>query len=198
MHALARPVRPCVLVIAILAVLAACESPTTPAPKSVALLQSGHGSLADRSAGEGLRVVNFSNRETFAPIGGWEHPTGPTIACGPLTLQSTYVGSGIMTHAGADHSIATWQTCTFTSPQNIVVTGVGAFEVASGDSIKGSFVQNFSAVTPTSSSFTIALTITGGTGRFEGATGQASAIGARQNFSASWVMNGTLFLPPKH
>ncbi|HSQ32815.1 MAG TPA: hypothetical protein VLN49_23325 [Gemmatimonadaceae bacterium] len=182
-------------VLAGLAALAACDTPTVPRQIASPELRSGTGPLADRLPG--LKIISMSDREDFAPIGGWSNASGPTITCGPLTLQTTYIGSGVMTHGGKDSSRAVWQTCHFDADGHLVVNGVGALATASGDSLIVEFVQTFTTLLPSTSTFDIVMTITDGTGRFEGATGQAIGVGGRQDDRASWQLNSTLFLTPK-
>lgn len=179
-----------------LAALTACGAPTTPQRSASPELRSGAGPLADRSPE--LRIISITDRENFAPIGGWSNPSGPTITCGPLTLQTTYLGYGVMTHAGKDNSRAVWQSCAFNAEGHLVVHGVGALTTASGDSLLVEFVQTFTTLLPNTSTFDIVMTITGGTGRFEGATGQSVGVGSRHDGLASWELTGTLFLTPKH
>ncbi len=186
--------RSCWPVLVGIAALAACDTPTVPRQASPEL-RSGAGPLADRLPR--LQSISMTDREDFAPIGGWSNPTGPTITCGPLTLQTTYLGYGVMTHGGKDSSRAVWQACHFDAAGHLVVNGAGALATASGDSLIVDFVQTFTTLLPNTSTFDIVMTITDGTGRFEGATGLAVGVGSRQDGLASWQLNGTFFLTPK-
>lgn len=179
-----------------LAALAACDAPTMPQRGASPGLPSSAGPLADRSPG--LQIISITDREDFAPIGGWSSPSGPTITCGPLSLQTTYLGYGVMTHAGKDNSRAVWQSCHFDAEGHLVVNGAGSLTAASGDSLIVEFVQTFTTLLPNTSTFDIAMTIVDGTGHFEGATGEAIGVGGRQDGLASWQLTGTVFLTPKH
>jgi hypothetical protein len=179
-----------------LAALAACDTPTGPRQPASPELRSGTGPLADRLPG--LQIINFTDREDFAPIGGWSNPSGPTITCGPLSLQTTYLGYGVMTHGGKDDSRAVWQSCHFDAEGHLVVNGAGSLTTAPGDSMHVTFVQTFTTLLPNTSTFDIVMAIVGGTGRFAGAIGTAAGVGGRQDGRASWQLTGTLFLTPKH
>lgn len=190
--------RPLLPALVALALLVACDATTGPERAPSPELASNGEALAARGPEHGLNIIEITDRETFAPPGGWFTPSGPLITCGAAgTFSKTYSGTGTMTHAGRDSSFAEWQTCGIEAG-HLVVRGTGTIFTASGDAMYATFVQTFNLVSAEAVTFDIALTTTGGTGRFEGATGAASGVGSRQGSVASWQLTGTIFLAPKH
>lgn len=188
-HAVRRPLLPAVIG---LAALVACEAPTVP-ERGLAAKPTTNTAVVAGSSMPGLKPIQFTNREDFAPEGGWTSPAH-TINCGIGQFPKTYVGSGTTTHLGSDKSFAEWMSCGPEAGYILVARGVGQLIGARGDTISGTFVQRFvGALTAQSSTFTIEMTFTGGTGRYEGVQGVALGWGTRVGTVSSWQLSGTLF-----
>jgi hypothetical protein len=88
----------------------------------------------------------------------------------PTTITSDAIGTGIATHLG--QFTASWFVVIDVTNVPIVGIGVGVYTAANGDSF---FVDTVGEGSPTDDPDVISildmLTITGGTGRFAGATG---------------------------
>ena len=137
-------------------------------------------------------VVPFIARGTFQPDGG-------AIVCPFVgTVPAVFIGTGVMSHLGKTTFVVTWQTCTLNAQGQITATGVLNFAGANGDAVEGTFTQTFTLFSPVISRFDLApIVITGGTGRFAGATGSARGNGSIDEAALQGVfeISGTLTPP---
>jgi hypothetical protein len=120
-----------------------------------------------------LAVAATSPSAALAAAHGTDRPlTGTNNGTGTLNLDTgaqTVNFSGHLSHLGADTGHADL-TITFTSDSTFTYTGTRTFVAANGDEVF-SAVTGSGMSTPPSSESTETDTITGGTGRFAGATG---------------------------
>jgi hypothetical protein len=119
-----------------------------------------------RTSGE--RTVPFEAHYDFHVV------SGPVEPCTGSTNARTYgAGEGVGTHLG--RFTVTASQCAL--PGGITADGRGTYAAANGDRLYFTYSGHNSrqglAVT-----FTLSGTFVGGTGRFEGATGSATSIGA--------------------
>jgi hypothetical protein len=92
-------------------------------------------------------------------------------SCGDEVFTPLYtVGYGKATHLGK-MKIETWDCVNFAT--GVIADGVVKFTAANGDELHGTF---FGEASP-NGEFTIWSEYTGGTGRFEHATGEATEVG---------------------
>lgn len=120
-----------------------------------------------------LALAATSPSAALAAAHGTDRPlTGTNIGTGTLdpdTGVQTVSFSGHLSHLGADTGDADL-TLTFTSASTFTYTGTRTFVAANGDEVF-SAVTGSGTSTPPAAESTETDTITGGTGRFAGATG---------------------------
>jgi hypothetical protein len=135
---------------------------------------------------------------TYSLTGG---PTGPPVMSGTtLILDGFFTGSVL----SGDPSLDTaWNPITYSDHSVVdLTTGLlnGTFSMmfANGDTLLGNVFEDVSAIVATGAGpFTQALTFTGGTGEFAGATGSTSGAGvAGGTVSGSGVLNAPAIPEP--
>ena len=118
-----------------------------------------------------------------AGVYGYSFPMGNGVAVGcPVSYNRTGIDlSGDVSHLGA--TTLSTQHCNRTlsaNPLVVDVSGGGAMTAANGDALAFTYVVTSAALVgpsePTGVDFNIALTFTGGTGRFEGASGSGTLL----------------------
>ena len=121
----------------------------------------------------------------FAFDGPWE---GPWEVTGDL--------SGTLHHLG----LSGMQTSHITSPTGSLTGGTFTIESANGDLIQGSYTASADMISDDQVQGTATLSITGGTGRFDGATGtvDASFLETLDDLTYSsakvtWYLAGTIY-----
>lgn len=141
---------------------------------SVLLLAAGAALAAAQPASAAPVPVPLAGTMTGAD--GYGPPTGCPAGAG---WRYTSTGTGVFSHLGEVSFVVTH--CSFPATSSF---GPGTLSVraANGDTLtlsdQGTFVVNFdSQGNPVSSDITMELTVTGGTGRFAGATGSATGTG---------------------
>jgi hypothetical protein len=122
--------------------------------------------------------------------------SGPGIAadipgdrCPVLTIQIT--GGGTSTHLG---KFTTVQSHCAAPPSLAFTNGEFTLTAANGDQLFGTYEGDFLPLEPPLAAIDGAFTVTGGTGRFEGATGGGDASGV-QNLAtgvATVALDGTI------
>lgn len=194
-HSGFRPVVPLLLAIAS---LAACADATAPVP-SLAPGQDARAPSLASQMNESHRTVPFHHRETFQPVGGWLTPSGPFIDCGVYgILPAAFVGTGVMSHLGRVTTHATFDACTGTAAEGLVVTGSGTFHAANGDAVHVTFTMTWLVFGLDYAHFVLdPMVITGGTGRFAGVTGSGRGEGEDRLLSqwGAWGSSGTMTPP---
>lgn len=155
--------------------LAACvgDSPTAPASKgSAAPRYSRAEAPADRS-----RPIQGRCQSTFSAP-----PVPPT----PV-FQQTDIGVCQISHLGKTRVVSVLTINFLAGTQ----TGQRIFTAANGDRLYASNVGTSALIGPARIGFSATLTFTGGTGRFENASGQATATGeanlATRTTSSSFI-----------
>ena len=120
-----------------------------------------------------LALAATSPSAALAAAHGTDRPlTGTNTGTGTLNLDTgaqTVNFSGQLSHLGADTGHADL-TLTFTSASTFTYTGTRTFVAANGDEVFSAVMGSGTSTPPTAES-TETDTITGGTGRFAGATG---------------------------
>ena len=120
-----------------------------------------------------LALAATSPSAALAAAHGTDRPlTGTNTGTGTLNLDTgaqTVDFSGQLSHLGADAGQADL-TITFTSDSTFTYTGTRTFVAANGDEVFSAVMGSGTSTPPTAES-TETDTITGGTGRFAGATG---------------------------
>ena len=120
-----------------------------------------------------LALAATSPSAALAAANGTDRPlTGTNTGTGTLNLDTgaqTVNFSGQLSHLGADSGHADL-TITFTSDSTFTYTGTRPFVAANGDEVFSAVMGSGTSAPPTGES-TETDTITGGTGRFAGATG---------------------------
>jgi hypothetical protein len=196
---------PSLLLVSLLAttVTAACDrsAPTLTGPDTsecrstaACLVTRTPNMLVDANAEDHMRregtegsMLPFKARYTFHFV------SGPVEACSVAGFFRTYgAGEGTGTHLG--HFSVTASQCGL--PGGITEGGRGTYTAANGDLLYFTYTGRTSRT-----GFTVNLsssgTFVGGTGRFEGATGSATAIGSVDlSTGKAWdVWTGTISLP---
>lgn len=113
----------------------------------------------------------------------------PADRCPVLTIQIT--GSGTSTHLG---KFTTVQSHCAAPPSLAFTDGEFTLTAANGDQVFGTYEGQFLPLEPPLAAIDGAFTFTGGTGRFEGATGGGDASGV-QNLAtgeATVVLDGSI------
>lgn len=150
-----------------LAALAACENTTAPS-RAVGTPSA----TAQVRAGDGPVMVPITIRETYAPA-----PDAVVVPCTPaeagIGLPETLIATGVGTHLGKITTTLVGTSCTVAASGIVAFIGTAVHTVANGDQLFASFVGTLTPGVLTLSS----ITFTGGTGRFENATGSASGGG---------------------
>lgn len=117
-------------------------------------------------------MVPITIRETYAPA-----PDAVLAPCSPVEagvgLPSRLIATGVGTHLGKLSTVLLGTTCTVTAPGVVAFTGTATHTTANGDQLFADFAGTLSPGVLTLSS----ITFTGGTGRFENATGTGSGGG---------------------
>jgi hypothetical protein len=115
-------------------------------------------------------TFNLNGGLTTAPVF-----TGTGLILDGLATGSFITGNPHLDSISNPASLHTHDTLDFATAQS---SGIFTFTFADGDTFTGNFAEDDSAVIATNTGpFTETLTITGGTGRFAGATGFASGGG---------------------
>jgi hypothetical protein len=127
---------------------------------------------------------------TDRPFKGSGLGTGVVELVGGVPVGSTVDGALSASHLGSGtfHVVDV-----FSGPTTGSTTAT--FVAANGDTVTMSGPLTFALVNPTTYTFTIALTITSGTGRFAGASGTETATGTTTSsltFQASFTFTGTI------
>jgi hypothetical protein len=119
----------------------------------------------------------------------------PPVMGGDPFLHEEARAIGNFTYLGRSTVSLVWDVSLDWS--GVVVEGTFTIVGAKGDSMFGSFssLQPFLSATSVSPWSTIVVTVTGGTGRFEGAAGTIPGNGERAGDLFSYVLNGTIVLP---
>ena len=131
-----------------------------------------------------MKLVPFqTTRYVFRTVGA-----APEPGCNAPREQRTYlVGEGTATHLG--RYTVTLSFCQ--RPRVGLTDGRGTFVAANGDLLHFTFYGTSSFVPPVTLTFTSYATFTGGTGRFEDATGSAIVSGmidiTKAENEGSWV-----------
>jgi hypothetical protein len=120
-----------------------------------------------------LALAATSPSAALAAANGTDRPlTGTNTGTGTLDLETgaqTVDFSGQLSHLGADTGHADLRL-TFTSDSTFTYTGTRTFVAANGDKVFSTVMGSGTSTPPTAES-TETDKITGGTGRFAGATG---------------------------
>lgn len=147
---------------------------------------SDSGSLlqpeASLAASSSAEAHKFSARQL-----GFPAPPPPTVVCPAGSVPSASVVTGVGTFVGA-FSGSSWLCLAFTSPTTFqFVTGVNTTLAANGDEMESTLVSGggsfVATVYGTGLVFSSVYDITGGTGRFSGATGTLAVDGRRDNIA---------------
>lgn len=102
-------------------------------------------------------------------------------------------GTSTGTISNVGNFTSTQSHCIVTAPPTSLVNGQVTYNFAAGDSITGTYTGNVSTTsTPGTFNATENLVITGGTGRFAGATGTITDVGPLQFVNGNGVFSGTL------
>lgn len=141
-----------------------------------ALIASGDTQEADSfAAKQTLKTVPLKGSMTALAVG--DLPQG--FRCPPGTIPAPVTSSGNLSHLG--RTTLTGAACNDVSAfPNITVSGGQAvFRAANGDEVHLAYAGNIQAgpVCEVSSVLDFSATITGGTGRFEGASGEVNITG---------------------
>ena len=116
------------------------------------------------------------------------------VSVSPLTLKFTYRFSGQASHLGESTGLAVVRP---TVPLTVLSTDL-TFTAANGDQVFGTFGWTFVPTkTPNVLQPIVQYAITGGTGRFAGATGGGNATGLFNSVTqrATCTFNGTISSP---
>src|SRR5512143_323623 len=183
-----------------LVTLAACDAVSGPASPTRSIAAASLSATKSGVGGSGM--VPFTDSADFHALAG-----APPITCAPTNTGAThtvkanqYVGAGPATHLGMTAASITFASCrTIDVPVGgdlLVWVSVGPFtlEAANGDLLEGDFSMSQYA----SGRFVIdSANITGGTGRFANASGQAKGGGVidRSTLSGHWKMSGLMTRP---
>ena len=134
----------------------------------------------------GDAVVPFKAYYSGSPVGIFD----PTCGC----LHQTFEFDGNATHLGLSHFSATGVSYLFSSPPYQI--GDMVFTAADGDQLFGYYLGGFTYLPDGIVEFGGDFWITGGTGRFEGVTGEGDYWGTASTISPSWgklYYDGTLY-----
>ena len=139
--------------------------------------------------------------EAFARLHSTSDPTSPRVTCIPEDYGFSLSGEGniggVVTFQGRiNEELSTFviDECMFTGPAEMVVNGHGVMTGMNGDSYNYISTYLFDLITL---SFTGTVDLTGGTGRFEGASGHFDMYDGLNNpdGTASWQAEGTFTFP---
>jgi hypothetical protein len=125
---------------------------------------------SDRGAAQGVKQVPFTG--TFSGTG--TAAALPEDRCPVLTVE--ILGTGNATHLGR---YTTEQSHCAAPPSLAFTDGEFTFTAASGDQIRGTYFGEFVPLDPPLFTIDGHFSITGGTGRFTGATGGGEASGVQ-------------------
>jgi hypothetical protein len=118
-----------------------------------------------------LLVSKSMNKEQkkAVPIKG-EYTTTGNILVGPPIVQQEITGFGQSSHLGKSTFVA-YSTLNLTTPPPFQLSGTATFTSANGDAFYTSFTGTATPNGQGANNVVMTHTITGGTGRFESATG---------------------------
>jgi hypothetical protein len=167
---------PISMVAVITAVALACDGSRVP----TAPVQSGEEVVGRSSA---ARLVPFKG--TFSAIG----TAAPGDRCPALTVHIE--GTGTATHLG---SLTTVQSHCVEPPSLAFTNGEFTLTAANGDQLFGTYEGEFLPLEPPVFTLDGRFTFTGGTGRFDGATGGGDASGTQDlaTGAATVVLEGSI------
>jgi len=110
--------------------------------------------------------------------------------CPAGLFQFDIIGGGVVSHMGATTDV---QSHCFNFQSGAVTEGTYTFTAANGDTISGGYTAELSPTAPGVFAIDGQFTITGGTGRFTGATGGGAASGVQYaNGEASLTLAGSI------
>lgn len=110
-----------------------------------------------------------NNQPAEMPIKGAYH-TSSQILSGPPMLSTQITGIGQSSHLGRGSFVA-YSTVNFTTPPPFSLGGTAVFTAANGDEFYTTFTGTATPTGTGSNEIEMHHTITGGTGRFENASG---------------------------
>ena len=164
-------------------------------PATATVLLSGV--LLVLGAGQASAAKNGTDR----PLDSSNGETTTTLDLCTFPFQGTITGSLPLSHLGITTSALALTISAGPSPTTPAITGSGTLTAANGDVLFVTFSGIITDTSPTDNTSTSVFTITGGTGRFEDATGTftadaagavVSTIGCTQILRHSTTINGTI------
>jgi hypothetical protein len=146
-----------------------------------------------------LTVASLSGAPAFGAANGTDRPlngsgsgTGVIMLTGGIPTSSVIDGTTIQSHLG----LSTFHTVNvITGPTTADVTTT--YFAANGDTVTFSGTSTSVFTSPTTLTFTAPFTVTGGTGRFAGASGAGTVTGTASlnsplTFDLSFTLTGTI------
>jgi hypothetical protein len=103
------------------------------------------------------------------------YTTSVQILSSPPALLHRISGTGNATHLGASEFVAT-ATVYLTPPPPFLIVGTVIFTAANGDQLFASYTGTSMPVAGAPNNVLLTYTVTGGTGRFENATGSFTGV----------------------
>ena len=125
-------------------------------------------------------VVPFKAYYTGSPVGIFDPSCNLPYGC----IHQTFEFDGNATHLGLSHFSGIGNTYPFPLP--LTQNGDMVFTAADGDQLFGYYIGGGTFTSPTSVEFGGDFWITGGTGRFEGVTGDGVYWGTASTATPTW------------
>ncbi len=120
------------------------------------------------------RMNESRMNESKVPFKG-TYATSVQILSSPPALLHRITGAGNATHLGKSEFVAT-ATVYLTPPPPFLIVGTVIFTAANGDQLFANYTGTSTPVAGAPNNVLLTYTVTGGTGRFENATGSFTGI----------------------